>query len=201
MKEIVPSPPPIVRNDAVEIQSLFQRHVVPSYGRLDLVLSHGSGSQLWDVTGKRYLDFGGGVAVCALGHSPAAITETMIEQSTKLIHCSNYYYHAPQGRLAAALTGLIGPGKCFFCNSGAEANEGLFKLARKFGHDEGRFEIITALNSFHGRTLATIAAGGQQKYLDGFGPKVDGFDQVPFGDHEALKAAIVTVGTARVSAP
>lgn len=197
MKEIVPSPPPIVRNDAVEIQSLFQRHVVPSYGRLDLVLSHGSGSQLWDVTGKRYLDFGGGVAVCALGHSPAAITETMIEQSTKLIHCSNYYYHAPQGRLAAALTGLIGPGKCFFCNSGAEANEGLFKLARKFGHDEGRFEIITALNSFHGRTLGAVAATGQDKIKKGFEPTMPGFRHVPFNDLAAARAAI-TPATAAI---
>src|SRR3954471_19242061 len=119
MKEIVPQPPAIVHNEAAEIQSLFQQNVVPSYGRFDLVLSHGSGSQIWDITGKRYLDLGGGIAVTALGHAPPAITEALIEQSRKLIHVSNFYYHAPQGRLAQALVSLIGPGKCFFANSGA----------------------------------------------------------------------------------
>src|SRR5271165_5377018 len=154
MKEIVSAPPAVVRNETMEIQGLFRNHVVPSYGRFDLVLSHGSGSQVWDIAGKRYLDFGGGIAVCSLGHAPRAITEALIEQSCKLIHVSNLYYQAPQGRLAQALVNLIGPGKCFFANSGVEANEGLFKLARKFGHDDGRFEIITTVNSFHGRTLA-----------------------------------------------
>src|SRR5579884_3824522 len=190
MKEIVTSPPPMVHNEAVEIQSLFQQNVVPSYGRFDVVLSHGSGSQVWDVAGKRYLDFGGGSAVCALGHAPPAITEAMIEQSRKLVHVSNFYYHAPQGRLAQALVKLIGPGKCFFSNSGVEANEGLFKLARKFGHDEGRFEIITTINSFHGRTLAAIAATGQDKVKKGFEPAVPGFRHVPYNDLAAMRAAI-----------
>ena len=190
MKEIVPAPPALVRNESAEIQSLFQQNVVPSYGRFDLVLSHGSGSQVWDVAGKRYLDFGGGVAVLALGHSPRAVTDTLIEQSRKLVHISNFYYHAPQGRLAQALVGLIGPGKCFFCNSGVEANEGLFKLARRFGHNEGRFEIITALNSFHGRTLAAIAATGQEKIKKGFEPSVPGFRHVPYNDLAAMRDAI-----------
>jgi acetylornithine/N-succinyldiaminopimelate aminotransferase len=190
MKELVPQPPAIVHNEAAEIQSLFHQNVVPSYGRFDLVLSHGSGSQLWDVAGKRYLDFGGGIAVCSLGHAPAAITEALVEQSRKLVHISNFYYHAPQGRLAQALVGLIGPGKCFFSNSGVEANEGLFKLARKFGHDEGRFEIITTINSFHGRTLAAIAATGQEKVKKGFEPAVPGFRQVPYNDLAAMRAAI-----------
>src|SRR5882757_7008685 len=190
MKEIVPQPPAIVHNEAAEIQSLFHQNVVPSYGRFDLVLSHGSGSQIWDVTGKRYLDFGGGIAVCSLGHAPAAVTEALVEQSRKLVHISNFYYHAPQGRLAQALVGLIGPGKCFFSNSGVEANEGLFKLARKFGHDEGRFEIITTINSFHGRTLAGIAATGQEKVKKGFEPMVPGFRQVPYNDLAAMRAAL-----------
>jgi acetylornithine aminotransferase/acetylornithine/N-succinyldiaminopimelate aminotransferase len=190
MKEIVPQPPAMVRNETAEIQSLFQKHVVPSYGRFDLVFSHGSGSQLWDVAGKRYLDLGTGIAVCALGHAPAAITETLVSQSRKLIHISNYYYHEPQGRLAQALAGLIGPGKCFFANSGAEANEGLFKLARKFGHDEGRFEILTAVNSFHGRTLAGIAATGQDKIKKGFEPIMPGFRHVPYNDLAAMREAI-----------
>jgi acetylornithine/N-succinyldiaminopimelate aminotransferase len=190
MKEIVPQPPAMVRNEAVEIQSLFQQNVVPSYGRFDLVLSHGSGSQLWDVAGKRYLDLGGGIAVCSLGHAPTAITDALIEQSRKLVHTSNFYYHGPQGRLAQALVNLIGPGKCFFSNSGVEANEGLFKLARKFGHDEGRFEIITTVNSFHGRTLAAIAATGQEKVKKGFEPMVPGFRHVPYNDLAAMRDAI-----------
>jgi acetylornithine aminotransferase/acetylornithine/N-succinyldiaminopimelate aminotransferase len=107
-----------------------------------------------------------------------------------LIHASNFYYHESQGRLAQALCGLIGPGKCFFGNSGVEANEGLFKLARKFGHDEGRFEVITTTNSFHGRTLAGIAATGQEKTKKGFEPMTPGFRQVPYNDLEAMRAAI-----------
>ncbi len=190
MKEIVPSPPPIVRNEAAAVQALFQQYVVPSYGRFEIVLTHGSGRHVFDITGKRYLDLGGGIAVSALGHAHPAITEALIEQSRKLVHASNYYYHEPQGRLAEALVRLIAPGKCFFCNSGGEANEGLYKLARKFGHDEGRFEVLTALNSFHGRTLAGIAATGQDKIKKGFEPMVAGFRQVPFNDLAAMRAAI-----------
>lgn len=190
MKEIVPAPPPLVRNDTASVQALFAENVVPSYGRFDLVLSHGSGSYVWDVAGKRYLDMGGGIAVCALGHAPAAITEAMIEQSRRLVHVSNLYYNEPQGRLAQKLVSFIAPGKVFFCNSGAEANEGLYKLARKFGHDEGRFEVLTAFNSFHGRTLAGIAATGQEKVRKGFEPIVPGFRQVPYNDLEAVEKAI-----------
>src|SRR5436190_543982 len=190
MKEIVPSPPPIVRNDVAAVQALFNQNVVPSYGRFDIVLSHGSGSYLYDVIGKRYLDLGGGIAVSCLGHAHPAITEVLVEQSRKLIHTSNFYYHEPQGRLAQALVGLLAPGKCFFCNSGGEANEGLFKLARKFGHEEGRFEIISAQNSFHGRTLAGISATGQDKVKKGFEPMVNGFRQVPYNDLEAIRSAI-----------
>jgi len=190
MKDIIPAPPPIVRNDAAAVQALFQQYVVPSYGRFDLVLSHGSGSYAYDVTGKRYLDLGGGIAVNSLGHAHPAITEALIEQSRKLLHVSNFYYHEPQGRLAQALVKLLGPGKCFFCNSGVEANEGLFKVARKFGHNEGRFEVITALQSFHGRTLAGIAATGQEKVKQGFEPMVAGFRQVPPNDLDAMRTAI-----------
>src|ERR1051326_8086054 len=190
MKEIVAAPPPIVRNDVAAVQALFQQNVVPSYGRFDLVLSHGSGSYLYDITGKRYLDLGGGIAVSSLGHGHPAITEALVEQSKRLIHSSNFYYHESQGRLAQALVKLIGPGKCFFGNSGVEANEGLFKLARKFGHDEGRFEIITTINSFHGPTLAGIAATGKEKVKKGFEPMVPGFRQVPYNDLEAMAAAI-----------
>lgn len=190
MKEIVSSPPPIVRNEAAAVQALFQQNVVPSYGRFEIVLTHGSGSYVHDITGKRYLDLGGGIAVTGLGHAHPAVTEALVEQSRKLVHVSNYYYHEPQGRLAAALVRLIGPGKCFFCNSGGEANEGLFKLARKFGHDEGRFEVLTTINSFHGRTLAGIAATGQDKVKKGFEPLVPGFCQVPYNDLQAMRDAL-----------
>ena len=183
-------PPAIVRNDYESIRELFAKNVVPSYGRFELVLSHGVGSHVFDVTGKRYLDLGSGIAVCCLGHAHPAITEALVAQSQKLIHVSNLYFTEPQGRLAAELVKRIGPGKVFFCNSGAEANEGLYKLARKFGHDEGRFEILTATNSFHGRTLAGIAATGQDKVKKGFEPAVTGFRHIPFNDLAAARDAI-----------
>jgi acetylornithine/N-succinyldiaminopimelate aminotransferase len=190
MKEIVPSPPPLVHNQFESVRELFSKNVVPSYGRFDLVFSHGAGSYLFDVAGKRYLDLGAGIAVCCLGHAHPAITEALVEQSRKLIHVSNLYFTEPQGRLAAELVKRIGAGKCFFANSGAEANEGLFKLARKFGHDEGRFEILTATNSFHGRTLAGIAATGQDKVKKGFEPMTPGFRHIPFNDLTAARNAI-----------
>ena len=190
MKEIVAAPPAVVRNDLVAVQALFQKNVIPSYARFELALSHGSGSYLYDVAGRRYLDLGGGIAVCCLGHAHPAVTEALLEQSRKLVHVSNLYYTEPQGRLAEALVNLLGPGKLFFCNSGAEANEGLFKLARKFGHDEGRYEIITAFNSFHGRTLAGLAATGQEKVKNGFEPAVPGFHHVRYNDLDAVRQAI-----------
>src|SRR5271169_2024003 len=190
MKEIFPAPPAIVRNDYESVRELFTKNVVPSYGRFELVLSHGAGSTVFDVAGKRYLDLGGGIAVSCLGHAHPAIIEALVEQSKKLIHVSNLYFTEPQGRLAAALVKSIGPGKVFFANSGAEANEGLFKLARKFGHDEGRFEILTAANSFHGRTLAGIAATGQEKVKKGFEPMTPGFRHIPYNDLDAARNAI-----------
>jgi acetylornithine/N-succinyldiaminopimelate aminotransferase len=180
----------VQRSTQKSVHDTFEKFVVPSYGRFDLVLERGEGSYVWDVEGKRYLDFGGGIAVCSLGHGNPEITEALLEQSRKLVHVSNLYYNEPQGRLAARLVELIGPGRCFFCNSGAEANEGLFKLARKFGHDEGRYEIITTFESFHGRTLAGIAATGQAKVKKGFEPMVEGFKQVPYNDLEAMGRAI-----------
>ena len=190
MKEIVPDPPAIVRNETQAIQALFQENVVPTYGRFEIALSRGAGSYVYDVAGKRYLDLGGGIAVCCLGHANAEITEALVRQSEKLVHVSNLYYSEPQGRLAQALVKLAAPGKVFFCNSGAEANEGLFKLARKFGHDEGRFEILTTLNSFHGRTLAGIAATGQEKVKKGFEPMMPGFRHVPYNDLDQMREAL-----------
>lgn len=191
MKDLVPPPPPpLVENQFASVKELFDRHVVPTYGRFDLAFVRGEGSHLWDVNGRRYLDLGTGIAVCSLGHAHPEVADALSAQARKLVHVSNLYYQEPQGRLAAALTRLTGPGKVFFCNSGAEANECLYKLARKFGHAEGRFEIITATNSFHGRTLAGIAATGQIKVKQGFEPSMPGFAHVPYNDLPAIEAAI-----------
>ena len=173
-----------------EIISLYDRYVVPSYGRFPLVFVRGKGARVWDADGKEYLDFGGGIAVNLLGHS--AMAEILAKQAGILVHASNLYYTEPQGRLAKRLVELVGvEGKCFFCNSGAEANETLYKLARKFGNESGgRYEILTFQNSFHGRTLAGISATGQEKVKHGFEPAVDGFRHVPFNDLDAVAKAV-----------
>ena len=190
MKEMVPAPPPLVHNQFESVKELFNKYVVPTYARFDVALARGEGSYVWDVRGKRYLDLGGGIAVNCLGHANAEITQTLIEQSQRLTHISNLYYHEPQGRLAQNIVKHLAPGKVFFCNSGGEADEGLFKLARRFGHEEGRFEILTAINSFHGRTLAGISATGQDKVKKGFGPMTPGFRHVPYNDLQAVRDAI-----------
>jgi acetylornithine/N-succinyldiaminopimelate aminotransferase len=172
------------------VQKTFEKYVVPSYARFDLVLERGEGSYVWDAAGNRYLDLGAGIAVCSLGHAHPEITAALTEQSRKLIHISNLYYNELQGRLAQRIVNLIGPGRVFFCNSGAEANEGLFKFARKVGQNSGRYEIITTIDSFHGRTLAGIAATGQEKVKKGFEPPVAGFKHVPFNDLGAMRDAI-----------
>jgi acetylornithine/N-succinyldiaminopimelate aminotransferase len=191
MKEILAqTKPPIVQNETKRVRELFEQNVVPSYARFDLVLDRGEGSYVWDIDGRRYLDLAAGIAVCSLGHAHPEITKALNEQSQKLIHVSNLYYNELQGQLAKRIVDLIAPGRVFFCNSGAEANEGLFKLARKFGHQEGRYEIITTVDSFHGRTLAGIAATGQEKVKKGFEPAVPGFKHVPFNDLDAMRRAI-----------
>jgi acetylornithine/N-succinyldiaminopimelate aminotransferase len=170
-----------------------QSALLPTYARAELSFERGDGVWLTTTEGERYLDFGGGIAVASLGYSHPHLVAALTEQAGKLWHTSNLY-RIPEGeRLAARLCEATFAEVVFFTNSGAEANEAAVKMARKYqsasGHPE-RFRVITFEGAFHGRTLAMIAAGGQQKYLDGFGPKVDGFDQVPFGDHEALRAAI-----------
>ncbi len=170
---------------------LYREYVMPTYGRFDLALERGEGSRVWDEAGKGYLDFGAGIAVCSLGHSHPKLTKAISEQAAKLVHTSNLYLTRPQGELAKLIVDLVGlGGKAFFCNSGAEANEGLYKLARKFGSPTGRFEIITFTNSFHGRTLGGISATGQEKVKTGFAPLVEGFVHVPFNDLAAVRAAI-----------
>jgi acetylornithine/N-succinyldiaminopimelate aminotransferase len=190
VKEIVPTTLAIVQNEFEAIRNVFNKNVLPTYARYDLALSHGEGSYVFDVAGRRYLDLGGGIAVNCLGHAHPAFTEALVEQSRKLVHTSNLYYNESQGRLAAKIVKNIGEGKVFFGNSGVEVNEGLFKLARKFGHDEGRFEILTLINSFHGRTLAAISATGQEKVKKGFDPMTPGFRHIPFNNLEAARAAI-----------
>ena len=191
MKEVLPAPTSaIVQNETKRIRELFEQNVVPSYARFNLALERGSGSYVWDVDGKRYLDLAAGIAVCSLGHAHPEMTKALTDQSQKLTHVSNLYYNELQGHLAKRIVDLIAPGRVFFCNSGAEANEGLFKLARKFGHENSRYEIITTVDSFHGRTLAGIAATGQEKVKKGFEPPVAGFKQVPFNDLDAMRGAI-----------
>jgi acetylornithine aminotransferase/acetylornithine/N-succinyldiaminopimelate aminotransferase len=186
----VESPAPVMPLPVrTEIESLYDRYVVPTVNR-GLTLTHGKGRHVWDDQGKRYLDLGAGVAVSSLGHAHPAIRETLARQADVLIHSSNLYYNEWQGRLAERIVKLTGPGKVFFCNSGAEANEALIKLARKFGHDSGRYEIITAHNSFHGRTMATLSATAQEKIKHGFEPLLPGFAHVPFNDLAAIETAI-----------
>jgi acetylornithine/N-succinyldiaminopimelate aminotransferase len=157
---------------------LYDRHVMPTYGRFPLCLARGRGARVWDEDGREYLDFTSGIAVNALGHSHPALQKAIAAQAGELIHTSNLFLTRPQALLAARLEKMVGArGKVFFCNSGAEANEGLYKLARK--HGAGRHEIITLDGSFHGRTLGGIAATGQIKVKLGFGPPVDGFVNVP----------------------
>jgi acetylornithine/N-succinyldiaminopimelate aminotransferase len=168
--------------------------LLPTYARADVSFEKGEGAWLLSRDGQRYLDFGAGIAVNALGHAHPHLVKALTEQAGKLWHTSNLY-QIPEGeRLAQRLVDHTFADVVFFSNSGAEANEAAIKMARKYHAANGqpeRFRIITFEGAFHGRTLATIAAGGQKKYLEGFGPKVEGFDQVPFDDMEALKAAIV----------
>ena len=167
--------------------------VMGTYARQDIVFDHGQGSWLITKSGDRYLDFGSGVAVNALGHAHPRLIEVLTSQAKKLWHTSNLYRVGNQETLAEKLVAATFADKVFFCNSGAEACEGAIKAARRYhfvsGHPE-RWRIITFSGAFHGRTLATIAAGGNEKYLEGFGEPAGGFDQVPFGDHTALEAAI-----------
>lgn len=167
--------------------------VLPTYNRAKINFERGEGMRVFTPEGDAYLDFGAGVAVTSCGHSHPHLVAALIEQAKKIWHTSNIYQMPGQEKLAARLIENTFADTVFFTNSGAEALECSIKMARKYhaakGHPE-RFRIITLEGAFHGRTLATIAAGGQAKYLEGFGPKVEGFDQVPFGDHDALKAAI-----------
>ena len=167
--------------------------VMPTYARTPVSFERGEGAHLYATDGRRFLDFGSGIAVSLLGHSHPALVRAVQDQAAKLWHVSNLYEVPEQKELAKKLTDNSFADTVFFCNSGAEAMEGTIKTARKYHSANGapeRYRIITFEGAFHGRTLATMAAGGQEKILAGFGPKTDGFDQVPFGDLAAAKAAI-----------
>lgn len=178
--------------------SWMERYVAPTYGRFPVWMERGEGPFLWDSNGKRYLDFAGGVAVCPLGHAHPEVADAIGRQAATLMHVSNWYCIRQQAELAKVLVeDVMGiPGKCFFSNSGAEANEGMIKLARRHGvlnpqsNGEPRFEILTFTGSFHGRTFATMSATAQAKIHDGFGPLVPGFVYLPFNDVTALQDAI-----------
>ena len=172
-----------------EIITRDQESYLPVFSRYPIVLDHGDGSYVWDVNGRKYLDALGGIAVNVLGHNYAPLINAIGDQAKRLIHVSNLYYTEPQADAATKLSGLTAGGKVFFGNSGAEANEGAIKAARKYAHTirPNKSQIITALGSFHGRTLATLTATGQEKFHRGFEPLPQGFDYVPFNDIAALE--------------
>ena len=166
-------------------------HVMNTYGRLPIALSHGRGCRVWDVNGKEYLDALGGIAVNTLGHNHPQLVPALQDQLTKLIHTSNYYHIPLQEELAKLLVERSGMTNVFFCSTGLEANEAALKLARKFGHDKGieRPEMVVYEKAFHGRSIATLSATGNPKVQAGFGPLVEGFIRVPVNNIDALKAA------------
>ena len=172
-----------------EIAALFNQNVMSTYcpGR---ALVKGAGTRVWDADGNVYLDFAAGIAVLNTGHCHPAVVEAIRAQAGKLMHVSNLYYTENQALLAQKLAGIIPDAKSFFCNSGAEANEGMVKLARLWGSEEGRYEVICMRNSFHGRTLATAAATGQDKVKKGFEPMPEGFVHANFNDLESVKALV-----------
>jgi acetylornithine/N-succinyldiaminopimelate aminotransferase len=166
-------------------------HVMNTYGRLPIAVSHGKGCRVWDVNGKVYLDALAGIAVNTLGHAHPKLVPALQDQVARMIHSCNYYHVPDQERLAQMLVERSGMSNVFFCNSGLEANEAALKLARKFGHDKGieRPEIVVFEKAFHGRSIATLSATGNPKIQAGFGPLVEGFIRVPVNDIQALKAA------------
>jgi acetylornithine/N-succinyldiaminopimelate aminotransferase len=168
-----------------------QPHVMNTYGRLPIALSHGQGCRVWDVNGKSYLDALGGIAVNTLGHNHPKLVPALQDQISKIIHSSNYYFCPNAEKLAAKLVEFSGMSNVFFCSTGLEANEAALKLARKFGHDKGidSPEIVVYEKAFHGRSIATLSATGNEKIQKGFGPLVGGFIRVPVNNMEALKKA------------
>ncbi len=179
-----------MRETDEQIYAKDEQDYMPVFARYKIVLDHGDGVYVYDTQGKKYLDYLGGIAVNVLGHAHPALVKAVAEQAGKMIHCSNLYYTQVQADAAEKLVKLSGLGKVFFGNSGAEANEGAIKLARKYAHniDPEKSQIISANMSFHGRTIATLTATGQPHYHEGFGPLPEGFDYVDYNDIEALES-------------
>lgn len=176
-----------------ELMALADENIMNTYKRFPIVLVRGAGQKVWDINGKEYLDFVAGIAVCNLGHCHLRVVAALKEQAEKLFHISNLYYIEPQTQLAKLLVDNSFADKVFFCNSGAEANEAAIKLARKYAHENlgaDKFELITMKDSFHGRTMATITATGQEKFQFGFTPLLEGFTYVPFNNLKALEGSI-----------
>lgn len=181
-----------VQHDPVQ-RADFDQVMVPNYAPAAFIPVRGAGSRVWDQSGRELIDFAGGIAVNVLGHAHPALVAALTEQACKLWHVSNVFTNEPALRLAKKLVDATFADRVFFCNSGAEANEAAFKLARRVAFDkygEDKCEIIAATNSFHGRTLFTVSVGGQPKYSEGFGPKIQGISHIPYNDIEALKAAV-----------
>ena len=175
---------------ATEMKQKDTNYVMHTYGRFDIALDHGKGATLWDVDGKKYIDMNSGIGVSSLGHGNEKLIQAVTEQAAKLMHVSNLYYTAPMADVAEFLINATGMGKIFFANSGAEANEGAIKLARKYSFDkygEGRNKIVTLIQSFHGRTVTTLKATGQEKFHQYFFPFTEGFAYAKAGDLEDLK--------------
>ncbi len=176
-----------------DIMNKADKVMAKTYKRFPIVITKGKGCCLWDTEGKKYIDFVSGIAVCNLGHAHPKISEALSKQADILLHVSNLYYTEPQIELASRLTENSFADRVFFCNSGAEANEAAIKLARKYYKDKGesnRYRIVTMEKSFHGRTMATLSATGQDKIRKGFEPVLDGFDHIPFNDIDALRKSI-----------
>lgn len=179
--------------DSQTLMMLSEKYVANTYARYPVLLVKGKGTRVWDLEGEEYLDFVSGLAVCNLGHCHPKVVKAIQDQAEKLIHVSNFYYIEPQIQLASLLCKHSFADKVFFCNSGAEANEGAMKLARKYAKEKtgrDRYEIITMEQSFHGRTLATLTATAQEKFHKGYEPLMPGFKYVPFNDIQAVKNAI-----------
>lgn len=177
-------------NKTDQVVKMYDKYIMNTYKRVPLCLEKARGAKVWDIDGKEYLDFFPGWAVSGIGHCHPRVVGAIKKQAQKLLHVSNNYYSELQARLAETIIKNSFPGKVFFANSGAEANEAAIKLARLYGHDKGRFEVITMTKSFHGRTLAMITATGQDKVKKGFEPLPQGFLHVPFNDIEAVIEAI-----------
>src|SRR5262245_24781592 len=175
-----------------DITDLTDNYVAQTYARYPIALVRGKGARVWDADGKEYLDFLAGIAVNSLGHCHPAVVRAIQQQSRKLLHVSNLYHILPQAELAQELCRHSFAERVFFCNSGAEANEAAIKLARRYGaeHLGGKYEILSTHNSFHGRTLATLTATGQEKVRAGYDPLQPGFRQIPFNDLRAAQEAI-----------